>query len=97
MQFIASAPTLFPAEYVSEFQSCLDRTPSVEFSVIEGILREELGRPLSEVYEFVDPIPLASASVAQVGTPPTPTPTPTPTVADNRVCHLAGPRGSVEG
>ena len=90
MQFIASAPTLFPAEYVSEFQSCLDRTPSVDFSVIENILREELGRPISEVYEFVDPIPLASASVAQVGGDPcNPNPQPQPQPEQPRSPGLA--------
>ena len=25
-QFVASSPTLFPAEYVTEFQKCLDNT-----------------------------------------------------------------------
>jgi aarF domain-containing kinase len=65
-QFIASAPTLFPAEYVKEFQSCLDKTPAVPFNEIKAIIRQELGRPLEEVYDFIDPQPLASASVAQV-------------------------------
>ncbi|CAK9875100.1 unnamed protein product [Sphagnum jensenii] len=65
-QFIASAPTLFPAEYVKEFQSCLDKTPAVSFNEIKAIIRQELGRPLEEVYDFIDPQPLASASVAQV-------------------------------
>ncbi|KAJ7536641.1 hypothetical protein O6H91_12G076000 [Diphasiastrum complanatum] len=65
-QFIASTPTLFPAEYVTEFQNCLDKTPSVPFSKIKAIIRQELGCPLEEVYEFVDEVPLASASVAQV-------------------------------
>ncbi|KAG0568306.1 hypothetical protein M758_6G009200 [Ceratodon purpureus] len=65
-QLIASAPTLFPAEYVKEFQSCLDRTPPVPFEDIKAIIRKELGRPLEEVYDFVDPQPLASASIAQV-------------------------------
>lgn len=65
-QFIASAPTLFPAEYVLEFQKCLDRTPPVPFESIREIMRESLGRPLEDVYEFLDPEPLASASVAQV-------------------------------
>ncbi|KAJ6841747.1 putative aarF domain-containing protein kinase, chloroplastic isoform X2 [Iris pallida] len=65
-QFIASAPTLFPAEYVKEFQSCFDRAPSVPFSQIEYVLREELGRPLESVYEYIDPVPIASASIAQV-------------------------------
>ncbi|GJN24980.1 hypothetical protein PR202_gb12760 [Eleusine coracana subsp. coracana] len=65
-QFIASAPTLFPAEYVKEFQNCFDRAPSVPFDVIESILHEELQRPLDSVYEYIDPVPIASASIAQV-------------------------------
>lgn len=66
MQFIASAPTLFPPEYVEEFQSCFDRAPPVPYKEIETILREELGRPLDSVYEYIDPVPIASASIAQV-------------------------------
>ncbi|MFW5823752.1 MAG: ABC1 kinase family protein [Marinobacter sp.] len=65
-QFIASSPTFFPREYVDEFQGCLDRTPSIPFSAIRRILREELGRPLEEVYEYIEPVALASASIAQV-------------------------------
>lgn len=66
VQFIASAPTLFPAEYVEEFQNCFDRAPAVPYDVIESILREELQRPLDSVYEYIDPVPIASASIAQV-------------------------------
>ncbi|KAB1217570.1 hypothetical protein CJ030_MR3G002717 [Morella rubra] len=65
-QFIASAPTLFPPEYVQEFQNCFDRAPSVPFEDIQNILLEELGRPIESVYEYVDSTPIASASIAQV-------------------------------
>ncbi|KAK9282988.1 hypothetical protein L1049_011215 [Liquidambar formosana] len=65
-QFIASAPTLFPPEYVEEFQNCFDRAPAIPFEEIQTILREELGRPVDSVYEYVDPTPVASASIAQV-------------------------------
>ncbi|KAL4190006.1 hypothetical protein AMTRI_Chr08g168350 [Amborella trichopoda] len=65
-QFIASAPTLFPEAYVEEFQNCFDKAPAVPFSQIEAILREDLGRPLDTIYEYVDPVPIASASIAQV-------------------------------
>lgn len=65
-QFIASAPTLFPPEYVQEFQNCFDRAPAIPFEEIQKILREELGRPIDSVYEYVDPTPIASASIAQV-------------------------------
>nr|ACG38485.1 ubiquinone biosynthesis protein ubiB [Zea mays] len=65
-QFVASAPTFFPAEYVEEFQKCFDQAPAVPYDVIESILREELQRPLDSVYEYIDPVPIASASIAQV-------------------------------
>ncbi|RYR50165.1 hypothetical protein Ahy_A07g036746 isoform C [Arachis hypogaea] len=65
-KFIASAPTLFPPEYVQEFQNCFDKAPPVPFEEIQSILRKELGRPIESVYEYVDPTPIASASIAQV-------------------------------
>ncbi|XP_022764879.1 uncharacterized aarF domain-containing protein kinase At5g05200, chloroplastic [Durio zibethinus] len=65
-QFIASAPTLFPPEYVEEFQKCFDRAPAVPFEDIQTILRQELGRPIDSVYEYINPTPIASASIAQV-------------------------------
>ncbi|CAN1297515.1 Uncharacterized aarF domain-containing protein kinase At5g05200, chloroplastic [Linum perenne] len=65
-QFVASAPTLFPPEYVEEFQKCFDRAPTIPFQEIQAILREDLGRPIETVYEYVDPTPIASASIAQV-------------------------------
>ncbi|MFZ5756058.1 MAG: ABC1 kinase family protein [Pseudomonadota bacterium] len=65
-QFIASSPSLFPAEYVEEFQHCLDNTPPMAFHRVRKVVEAELGRPLGEVYAWVDPRPLASASIAQV-------------------------------
>ncbi|KAF6143020.1 hypothetical protein GIB67_041088 [Kingdonia uniflora] len=64
-QLIASAPTLFPPEYVEEFQKCFDRAPTVPFEEIQSILRDELGT-IDSVYEYIDPVPIASASIAQV-------------------------------
>lgn len=65
-QFIASAPTLFPPEYVKEFQYCFDRAPAVPFEDIQQIICEELAKPIDAIYEYVDPTPIASASIAQV-------------------------------
>lgn len=66
-QFIASTPSLFPREYVEEFQGCLDQTPKLPFSYIEGVLASEFaGRDLSEIFASIDETPLASASIAQV-------------------------------
>lgn len=65
-QFIASSPTLFPPEYVREFQSCLDNTPKIPYSEIRKIVQEDLKRPISAVFSEIDPVPIASASIAQV-------------------------------
>ena len=64
-QFIASSPTLFPKEYVLEFQKCLDQTDPLEWAVIEKVIVGELG-PISKNFEYIDKTPLASASIAQV-------------------------------
>jgi aarF domain-containing kinase len=64
-QFIASSPTLFPKEYVVEFQKCLDQTEPLPWSTIKSVIEQELG-PISNTFSFVDPKPLASASIAQV-------------------------------
>lgn len=65
-QFIASSPSMFPEEWVTEFQHCLDRTPPVAWRTIRRALREELGPKLDAAFQWIDPEPLASASIAQV-------------------------------
>ena len=66
-QFIASTPSLFPREYVEEFQGCLDQTPKLPFSYIESVLHSEFaGRDLGDIFASIDETPLASASIAQV-------------------------------
>ena len=65
-QFIASSPSFFPADYVAEFQHCLDRTPNLPFPIIANIIESELGGTIQQTFRSVDPEPLASASIAQV-------------------------------
>ncbi|PIE42626.1 MAG: kinase [Gammaproteobacteria bacterium] len=65
-QFIASSPSVFPEEYVEEFQLCLDKTSPVPFSVMEKVLEKELGKSIGTIFADIDPVPLASASIAQV-------------------------------
>ena len=65
-QFIASAPSLFPREYVTAFQGCLDDVPAVPYATVRRTLEEEFDRPLEEIFRHIDPEPLASASIAQV-------------------------------
>lgn len=66
-QFIASTPSLFPREYVEEFQKCLDQAPALPFPYIRQVLQQEFkGQSLNDIYAWIDETPLASASIAQV-------------------------------
>ncbi|WP_434353467.1 AarF/UbiB family protein [Psychrobacter sp. HD31] len=67
-QFIASMPSVFPKEYVQEFQGCLDQTTPLPYSYIEQVLTQELtkNQPLTAIFKHIDLEPIASASIAQV-------------------------------
>ena len=65
-QFVASTPSIFPDEYVEEFQKCLDNTPPIPFKTIRKLLIKELDRPPYQIFAEIDPTPLATASIAQV-------------------------------
>ena len=65
-QLIASSPSIFPKDYVEAFQGCLDQTSPISFHEVQQVMRDDLDRPLEEIFSRVDPEPLASASIAQV-------------------------------
>ena len=46
-QFIASSPSLFPDEYVEEFQLCLDKTSPVPFSIMRTGVSDRPTDPFS--------------------------------------------------
>ena len=62
-QFVASSPSLFPKEYVLEFQKCLDSTEPIQWKVVQSIIENDLG-PISNNFASIDKTPLASASIA---------------------------------
>ena len=39
-QFIASSPSVFPDDYVEEFQLCLDKTTPVPFYIMKRVLEK---------------------------------------------------------
>jgi predicted unusual protein kinase regulating ubiquinone biosynthesis (AarF/ABC1/UbiB family) len=65
-QLIASSPSIFPREYVEEFQSCLDQTTPIPFDQVLAVMESDLDTPIEQLFKSIDPKPLASASIAQV-------------------------------
>jgi aarF domain-containing kinase len=65
-QFIASSPSIFPKEYVEEFEQLLDQTKPIPFSTIKKIVSKDLKQPINRIFSHIEQQPLASASIAQV-------------------------------
>ncbi|MDQ2679212.1 MAG: AarF/UbiB family protein [Actinomycetota bacterium] len=65
-QIISSGEGLFPSELVEEFKICRDQVPAEDFDAVRRVVEQELGRPLEQVFERFDRVPLAAASIAQV-------------------------------
>ncbi|MEN9203475.1 MAG: AarF/ABC1/UbiB kinase family protein [Thermostichus sp. DG_1_6_bins_120] len=65
-QFFSTRADLFPAEFVEELSKLQDRVPSFGYEQVAAIVQQELGKPISEIYAYFDPTPLAAASLGQV-------------------------------
>ncbi len=65
-QFASTRPDLLPGPYVAELATLQDRVPPQPWSVIEQAIARELGRPPAEVFDRIEPEPVAAASIAQV-------------------------------
>jgi len=65
-QFVGSRADILPDEYVEVLSRLQDRVPPRPLAALLPVLRAELGRPVETVFAAVDPVPLASASLAQV-------------------------------
>lgn len=65
-QIASTRPDLIPADVIRELKKLQDRVPPVPFEQIRVAIETDLDGTLEELYEHVDPEPLASASVGQV-------------------------------
>jgi ubiquinone biosynthesis protein len=64
-QLLATRPDLLPPEAMAELGRLHSSAAPLAREQVEGVMREETGRPLGEVFEVVDWQPLGSASIAQ--------------------------------
>ena len=65
-QVLSTRPDLIPREYADEFRKLQDKVPALPFQAIHGQIERELGVPLGDCFAYLDPQPLAAASIAQV-------------------------------
>jgi len=65
-QFISSRADVAPPEYVAVLSRLQDQVPARPLAQVEQQIREELGGPPEEIFAAFSPLPVASASLAQV-------------------------------
>ena len=65
-QALASRPDLLPSEYLDELQQLQDNVPTFSNEVAFRIVEEELNQNFEDVFELVEPEPIAAASIGQV-------------------------------
>src|ERR1700730_9306059 len=65
-QVLAMRYELFPEAYCDELAKLLDQVSPVPLSTIEGVIAEDLARPLGACFGSFEASPLGSASIAQV-------------------------------
>jgi len=65
-QMLALQPDLVSREYCDELFDLLDRIEPFPFEHVEQVFREELGRTPQQIFDWIDPEPLATASIGQV-------------------------------
>jgi hypothetical protein len=65
-QALASRPDLLPSEYLDELQQLQDNVPTFSNEVAFRIVEEELNQNFDDVFELVEPEPIAAASIGQV-------------------------------
>src|SRR5262249_16214578 len=65
-QLLSTRPDLLPESYINELSALRADVRPFGFDQVEKILGEEYGRPVSEVFDELDPTPVASASISQV-------------------------------
>src|SRR3978361_1771999 len=64
-QFMSSRLDVLPPEITKELEGLQDEVPAVPFAAIRILAEAELGVPLETAYSFIDPTPLAAASLGQ--------------------------------
>ncbi len=64
-QILALREDVLPLEITDELKNLLERLPALPFPRYVELVSEELGRPVDELFTWIAPIPMGSASIGQ--------------------------------
>lgn len=65
-QLMSTRVDIVAKEYIDELSSLQDRVPGFSGQTAIDVIEAEFGKPINEIYDSFDPVPLAAASLGQV-------------------------------
>ncbi len=65
-QILSSRPDLIPPDFVTELSKLQDDATPLPVETVFSLIEKAFGKPASALFAWIDPKPLASASIAQV-------------------------------
>ncbi len=65
-QFLSLRSDFLPEKYIKEFQKLQDTVPPFTFNEAESIIKQELGKPIKDIFLKIEKTPIAAASIGQV-------------------------------
>ncbi|WP_017303878.1 ABC1 kinase family protein [Spirulina subsalsa] len=65
-QLLSTRPDLLPPRYIEALTALQAKVPTIHWSEIEQVIRQELHRPIEEVFITINTNPIAAGSIAQI-------------------------------
>ncbi|MBI2134687.1 AarF/ABC1/UbiB kinase family protein [Candidatus Woesearchaeota archaeon] len=65
-QVLSVRPDLVPKSYIKELENLQDKVPAFSYSIVEGQIKNELGKKIEDIFSSFEKKPIASASISQV-------------------------------
>ncbi len=65
-QILSTRPDLLPPEFIDELATLQDKVTPMNESDVVSVMEEELGVPWEDVFESIEPEPLAAGTIGQV-------------------------------
>jgi ubiquinone biosynthesis protein len=65
-QILSTRPDLIPQEFVDELATLQDRVPPLTEEQVVNVMEQELATPWEDVFESIEPEPLAAGTIGQV-------------------------------
>ncbi len=65
-QVLSTRPDLLPPEFIEELATLQDHVPALTEEQVVKVMEQELGVPWEDVFESIDPKPLAAGTIAEV-------------------------------